>query len=178
MQKLDCCSYYADADISRITTIMNEITFRRCTADDIPALVAKRIEAIHTLAGPPEPGEEQPLKESLTRYFAEALPAQSYICWVASDKGRIVSIGGVAVRQHPGNFKNPEGKVGYVMSMYTDPAYRGRGISSQILIRLQETARSIGVRFFELHASNMGEPIYIKDGFKQHHEPTYRKTMA
>lgn len=156
---------------------MNKITFHRCTTDDIPALVEKRIEAIHTLVGPPEAGEDEPLRQALTAYYTHALQGQTYISWMAMDGDNIVSIGGIAIRQHPGNFKNPEGKVGYVMSMYTDPPYRRRGLSTQILDRLQETARSIGIRFFELHASNMGEPVYVKNGFKLHSEPTYRKMI-
>jgi ribosomal protein S18 acetylase RimI-like enzyme len=81
----------------------------------------------------------------------------------------------MAIWHLPGNFINYEGLKGYIMNMYTLPEYRRKGICTELLKRLVETGMVMGVRSFELHATKEGEPLYIKEGFKLHSEPTYRK---
>lgn len=81
----------------------------------------------------------------------------------------------MVVRQHPGSFKNASGRVGYLMNMYTRPAYRRRGICKQLLNLLTEDARLLGITAFELHATPDGEFVFKQEGFKLHGEPTYRK---
>jgi GNAT superfamily N-acetyltransferase len=79
------------------------------------------------------------------------------------------------IHQQPGNFRNPSGRKGHIMNMYTMPGYRNRCICTTILNKLQETAKEMGITCFELHATKLGEPVYVKNGFKMHGEPTYRK---
>ena len=86
-----------------------------------------------------------------------------------------VGIGSVHIRRVPGNFKNPSGVWGYLMNMYTLPEYRGRGICSRILTLLVDEGRQLGITAFELHATEQGRPVYEKNGFEIHHEPTLRK---
>jgi GNAT superfamily N-acetyltransferase len=115
------------------------------------------------------------LRAHLEVFFYRSVGDQSYISWLAKDGDTIVASGGMSLWQHPGNFINYEGRKGYIMNMYTMPEYRRRGICTDLLTRLVDTARSIGVHSFELHATKEGEPVYIKEGFKLHAEPTYRK---
>jgi GNAT superfamily N-acetyltransferase len=153
------------------------ITYHKATLDDIHQVVENRIEAAKVLTGPPKEGEEDILRSHLYEYLKHALPDQTYICWLAKDGEEIVGAGGMVIRLSPGNFKIPTGKAGYIMSMYTRDAYRNRGIAATILNKLQDSARELGVSYFELHASKLGEPVYVKNGFKMHHEPTYRKIV-
>lgn len=142
---------------------MNDIKYRRATIADIDQVIDSRVEAVTVLLGAPVDGEEQILRTELKQYLQYAMPAQQYICWVAKDGENIIGVGGLAVRQHPGNFKNPTGRVGYVMSMYVREQYRRKGIASTILENLIESGREIGIKVFELHASKLGEPVYIKN---------------
>jgi GNAT superfamily N-acetyltransferase len=61
--------------------------------------------------------------------------------------------------------------------MYTVPEFRRMGISSNILNRLVDTGKEMGITAFELHATEVGEHVYKKNGFLIHNEPTYRKFM-
>jgi len=108
-------------------------------------------------------------------YFKKAIPDENYICWLAKDGEYLAGAGGLVIRQQPGSFKNPTGITGYIMSMYTFPGYRGQGIAGTILNKLIATAKDMGIHSFELHATQEGEPVYIKNGFLLHNEPTYRK---
>ena len=74
---------------------------------------------------------------------------------------------GVAFYYHsvPSQF-NPHGKNAYITSMYVAEHYRRRGIATQILDRLVQTAKTRGYRIFFLQESAMGRPLYEKYGFR------------
>jgi GNAT superfamily N-acetyltransferase len=154
---------------------MDNITYHRATASDIQLLVDYRVEFLIDFMGPQTQEDIDGLRKELEQYFSHTLVDNSYICWYAKADDKIVGIGGMIIRQMPGNFKNPSGKKGYILNMYTIPEYRKRGIGSTILEKLQTTAKETGITSFELHATKQGEPVYVKNGFKIHNEPTYRK---
>ena len=91
---------------------------------------------------------------------------------------KIAGIGGMVLREQPGSLKNPTGKAGYIMKMYTFPSFRRLGICSDILKLLLEEAGRLDINAFELHVSEMGEFVYVQNGFKKHNEPTYRKFIV
>jgi GNAT superfamily N-acetyltransferase len=140
----------------------------------IPVLIDCRIQFLKDLPGPQTEAAEAVLRQSLRTYFRQALNNKTYICWIAQHNGEVAGIGGMAVRTNPGSFKNPSGKAGYIMNMYTVPSYRRNGICANILNRLVATGKDLGIQSFELHATKEGEPVYQQNGFKLHPEPTYR----
>lgn len=154
---------------------MNEINYYRATIADIDEVIEHRIQ-FHTEFWGPQPVE---LINELTRYLRiylqVALVDNSYIAWLAKCDDTLAGGGGVVMRESPGNFKNPSGKVGYLMNMYTIPEHRKKGICGTILNKLILSANEIGIYAFELHASKAGEPVYVKNGFEIHNEPTYRR---
>jgi predicted acetyltransferase len=154
---------------------MSEITYHRATLNDVGALIDSRVEFLCEFWG------EQPselLKEfraQLEEYFSSGIRSNVYISYIARHGSEIAGVGGMVIRHQPGSFRNPSGKVGYLMSMYTVPVFRKRGICTSILNALLNDAKKMGVIMFELHATKEGEPVYRKNGFAIHHEPTMRK---
>ena len=57
------------------------------------------------------------------------------------------------------------GKKAYIMNMYTNPAYRRRGIAAKTLDMLVKDAKNKGIKFISLEATDMGKPLYEKYGF-------------
>jgi GNAT superfamily N-acetyltransferase len=53
----------------------------------------------------------------------------------------------------------------YIMSMYTEPEARGRGLATRIVRELLRWCRARGFGGAFLHASDAGRPIYAKLGF-------------
>ena len=53
------------------------------------------------------------------------------------------------------------------MNMYTDPAYRRKGIATKTLDLLIAEAKSKGVTAISLEATEMGRPLYEKYGFEK-----------
>ena len=154
---------------------MGDIIYYKATAADVPVLVEYRIRFAVEVRGEQRPEEVNNLRLQLTGYFSEATVNDTCISFIAKNGNDVVGIGSVHIRQMPGNFKNPSGKWGYIMNMYTVPEFRKRGISSRILQKLISEGQKAGVTAFELHSTKSGEPVYLKNGFEFHSEPTLRK---
>ena len=55
----------------------------------------------------------------------------------------------------------------YLLSMFTEPAHRGRGHGARIVREAIRFARARGTHVMLLHASAFGEPMYIRLGFER-----------
>ena len=154
---------------------MNSIHYFQATEADIETMADTRIEFLVEFWGPQPHEHVTLLRQQLVNYFSHAIKDKLYVCWLAKIENTIAGVGGMSIREQPGTFKNPSGKVGYIMSMYTVPAHRRKGICTALLQRLMTTAKEMGISAFELHATKDGEPVYQKAGFRIHTEPTYRK---
>ncbi len=138
-------------------------------------LIDSRIDFLVDIHGPQDPQAEQTLRHELALFFEEEIAAGTYVAWLALDGAALAGTGGMKIYKRPGSFRIPSGTTAYIMNIYTPPAYRNKGIASEIMRRLTETGTALGVSFFELLATKAGEPIYEKQGFKKHSEPSYRK---
>lgn len=154
---------------------MDYILYSEATAADCKHLAKYRIAFLTELMGPQTDECVQTVTKELENYFSRAIDDKEYVGWLARHNGEIVGTGGMALRAQPGNFRNPTGRTGYIMNMYTVPAYRKQGICSALLAKLVDAGKAMGIDTFELHATTDGAPVYEKHGFVKHHEPTYRK---
>lgn len=157
---------------------MDAITYHLAanTPKDIDVLIDYRILFAKDLLGELSPEDEAAQRESLRQYFTKETGG-NYICWYAAINGEVAAIAGMVIRYGPGNMKNPSGTWGYIMNVYTMPQHRRKGLSGILLDMLTATGAERGITAFELHATQAGEPVYIKSGFKLHPEPTYRKFL-
>lgn len=55
----------------------------------------------------------------------------------------------------------------YLLSMYTEPAHRGRGYATRIVREAISWAKARGYDTMLLHASRFGERIYVEEGFRR-----------
>ncbi len=151
-----------------------KIEFFCATPADYKLITELRLEFSAELLGPQSVEKEALVRDSLENYFKAEI-GKNYISWYATVNDVPAAAGGLVIRVQPGNFKNPSGIWGYIMSVYTRPQFRRMGLSSGIMKRLVESGRERNTTAFELHATKMGEPVYINEGFEKFHEPTYRK---
>lgn len=154
---------------------MQQIEYRQATLNDIDLLVKSRIDFMKDYWGEVEKDKQEVLSKCLFDFFRTEIQGNTYITWFAFADGNFAGVGGMKVIKKPGSFRVPEGVTGYIMNMYTLPAYRKRGIATNILKLLEKTGADMGIRFFELHATDDGRPVYEKEGYKLHNEPTMRK---
>jgi GNAT superfamily N-acetyltransferase len=156
---------------------MKLFSFHRATLEDLSILIDMRVEFLSEFWGQQDSAIVLALRVGLKKYFHEALSNNTYISWYVKSGDAIAGIGGMAIIIKPGSFRVPDGKCGYIMSMYTRPEFRKKGIAAAILEKLVLSGKEEGIKFFELHATKDGEPVYEKGGFSLHTEPTYRKLV-
>jgi len=155
----------------------SNIQFIKASPNDVEALTALRIEFLEDYWGPQEEVLRNKLRTKLMGYFARTISDGTYVCYLAKNEKDWIGIGGMVIREQPGGFKIPNGKIAYIMNMYTRTAYRKQGVAKQILQLLMEEAKTQACEALELHATQEGEPVYQKAGFYLHPEPTYRKIL-
>lgn len=151
----------------------NSISYRTATVADIEMIIDSRIRFLLEVEGAQTDEAINSLRSRL-QLFLNAELGHTFYCWLAMCENNVAGMGCLTIRTQAGNFTIPSGKIGYIMSMFTHPSHRRKGISSTILKNLTATGNAQGVHFFELHATPLGEPVYIKNGFRKHDEPTYR----
>lgn len=144
---------------------------------DVELLTELRIEFLEEYWGRQEDALRQNLQDKLKAYFTHAVSEGSYISYMAKKEKEWIGIGGMVLREQPGGFKIPNGKIAYIMNMYTRPEYRKQGVAKHILQLLMNEAKTLSCEALELHATQEGEPVYQKAGFYLHPEPTYRKIL-
>ncbi len=155
----------------------SKIQFTKASPKDVELLTESRIEFLEEYWGQQEEDLRKSLRITLMDYFTRTLSDGTYVCYLAKNEKGWIGIGGMVLRQQPGGFKIPNGKIAYIMNMYTRPEYRKQGVAKHILQLLMDEAKTLGCEALELHATQEGEPVYQKAGFYLHPEPTYRKIL-
>lgn len=99
--------------------------------------------------------------------------------WIVKDNnGKIAGSGCVwlqSIQPRPGN---PLKVQPYLLSMYTEPVFRRRGVASLIVEEAIDWSRKNGYQRLLLHASETGKKVYRKYGFKRTWEMRLRLPAA
>jgi GNAT superfamily N-acetyltransferase len=141
---------------------------RRATPEDVELLVRLRYEMQHELEGDSHLGGVSPadIKENVRAYFARELKGGHFAGFFVENEGDVVATGCVVVYDVPPSPSNPSGAEGYIMNMYTVPAWRHHGLARRLLDKLIEHARAEGAGRVWLRASEQGKFVYQKYGFE------------
>lgn len=134
---------------------------RRANAADIPTLVETRLAQLA------EEGAEAScdLRPALADHYARHLADGSFSSWLAVCDGRVVATSSASVVEKPPYYGCPSGRIALVSGMYTEPAYRRRGIARDLLCRALDDARNQGCGVAQITASKVGVPLYQSLGF-------------
>ena len=150
----------------------HKINYRRANINDIEILVDYRIQFLNELYNHPENGETEILRNTLRQYFSEAIPSKNFIAWLAEYDGKIIGTSGMVVWRIPARYGGLEyGRLGYILNLYTIPEARRKGICTRLLNELIKEAKSLGLKYLHLHASQEGISIYRKAGFVEPDQP-------
>ena len=139
------------------------MTYRKLTAEDLDPFIRMRIAQLR------EEGarEELDLVPALKDYYRRHLKDGTFVSWLAVDGEKIVGTSGMSFVEKPPYVSCPNGRIGLLSSMYTDPAYRRRGIARELLGRVLEEARAYGCGSVQITASDMGVLLYSDFGFQK-----------
>jgi len=153
-------------------------SYRRAGVKDVETLVECRVRFLNELCDHPDDENAESLKKTLREYFSKAIPSGEFIAWLAEYEGKVVGTGGMVVWELPARYGGLEsGKAGYVLNMYTVPEARRKGVCTRLLNELLEEARSMGLKYLHLHASEDGKSIYKKAGFVEPEQTELKLNM-
>jgi GNAT superfamily N-acetyltransferase len=79
----------------------------------------------------------------------------------------LAAAGSAEIQQRLPGPANPSGRLGYIGTMATDPAWRRHGMARRVLSLLLDELDRLGVERVELHATPDGEPLYRSAGFAE-----------
>jgi GNAT superfamily N-acetyltransferase len=151
-------------------TTRSDILVRRATVADIPALAHHRVSMYRDI-GELTPSDETRLFEATTAYLRPALESGEYLAWIAVAPGapeRVVAGAGLIVRPmipRPGTSGGIEVREAQVVNVYTEAAWRRRGIAALVMQQLIDYTRANHLNRVSLHASDEGRPLYESLGF-------------
>lgn len=149
------------------------MTYRRTTVADLPVLVDHR----HRMWTEIGNRTEAEIAEHDGRYRRWARPrlrsGELVGCLAEAADGSVVASGLVWFRPDQPRPQIPTLISPYILSMYTAPDWRGKGIASRIVRTLVATCREEGYPSVTLHAAKHGRGIYGRLGFERTWEMRY-----
>jgi GNAT superfamily N-acetyltransferase len=145
---------------------------RVATAADAAILARQRADMFRDM-GRLDAATYGPLVSASAEYFARAIPTGEYVGWVATaDAATDTPIAGVGVqvrtmlpRPNEVGTALTVGSEGIVLNVYTELAWRRRGVAELLMRELLAWSRVRGLARLVLHASTEGRPLYEKLGF-------------
>ena len=138
-----------------------EIEYKKLTEAELPVFIDMRINQLREEGAK----EEIDLKPALRDYYERHMADGTFVSWLAMDGDRIIGTSGMSFVEKPPYFGCPTGKMGLLSSMFTDPAYRRKGIARELLDKVVKEARAYGCGTVQITASDMGVKLYAAYGF-------------
>jgi len=163
----------------------DRIIVRLATDGDAPVVARHRVAMFRDMGTlPAEQGP--PLERAAEAYFRRAIPAGSYVGWLATPEGKpaeVVAGAGIQIREAIPRLRLDRtavdpGPQGLIVNVYTEPAWRRRGLAERLMREVLRWTRERGIHNVVLHASVDGRPLYEKLGFRQTNEMRYEDFTA
>lgn len=149
------------------------VSIRQATENDIAIIVAQRRAMFEDM----QVGEPAVLDEMVRLYPAWLRPklaSGEYVGWFIVDDEHVVAGIGIWFMEWQPSPRDASPKRGYLLNVYTEQAYRGKGLAKQLVQKALDTCREEGALTVSLHASSAGEPIYRSFGFQTTNEMKLR----
>ena len=144
---------------------LQDMEFRKATAEDIDLLVRTRIEVLRAANGLADSADMSEVEKQSRAYYEKALADETHTALLVFDRDQFIGAGGISYYRVMPTYHNPTGRKGYIMNMYTRPEYRRKGIAFHTLDLLVQDARKKGITSVSLEATEAGRPLYEKYGF-------------
>jgi len=141
------------------------IVFDKATTDDIDELIRLRFLYMKEDFGSVSERDESLMRRQLPDYYRRKL-GKDLVAFVARDGNKLVAAAYLLIIEKPASVLLPHGLMGEVLSVYTEEAYRGKGVCSQLIRDLIDHGRKIGLDRIDLMATKDGYGVYKKQGFE------------
>ena len=147
------------------------LVIRRATVDDAAIVAQHRVAMFSDMGNVPTDQLASTLLELSTSALVAELGQESYVGWLAlNGTNQVVAGAGVHVKPQLPRISDDGTSVvtaslPLVVNVYTEPAWRHRGIARALMATLMQWATTQGFDRVVLHASDAGRPLYVSLGF-------------
>lgn len=149
------------------------IQYKRLTADELDTFIQMRIRQLREEGAKEDIDLGPALKDYYNRHMADG----TFVSWLAMDGNEVIATSGMSFVEKPPYFGCPNGRIGLLSSMFTEPAYRRKGIAKELLSRVIEEAKAYGCGTVQITASDMGVMLYADFGFTKNENFMQYKLM-
>ena len=147
-----------------------EVTIRVATTADLGTIVKHRRHMFRDEMGC-DAATLDAIEQNSSPYIERGLREGWYRGWLAEVIGVVAAGAGVIVYDWPsGPLDSTQTKRAYLLNVYTEAAFRRRGLARKLVEAAIEWTRAQGFSVLWLHASSHGRPLYESMGFEQTNE--------
>jgi GNAT superfamily N-acetyltransferase len=163
------------------------IQIRPATPEDAPVIARHRAGMFRDM-GQVTPEAYDALVVVAESRLRETLASGEYVAWLALAPEDDAVIGGAGAQRrlafpHPHRFEDgtvgvSEGRHAIVLNVYTEPAWRRRGVAEALMRQVIRWAESERLDRLVLHASDEGRPLYQRLGFAATNEMRFQGPLG
>ncbi|HLB10355.1 MAG TPA: GNAT family N-acetyltransferase [Gemmatimonadaceae bacterium] len=152
------------------TSHLDDIRVRRAVSEDAPIVARHRVSMFRDMGELTDP-LEGPLIDASTAFFRGTIESGEYVAWLAAPRREpdlVISGAGVLLRPmlpRPTPAGIVQGSEALIANVYTEPAWRRRGVAALLMRHILDFTRANGIHRVLLHASKEGRPLYESLGF-------------
>jgi predicted acetyltransferase len=141
------------------------IQYRRLTIKDIDIFIELRFAYLLSEFKSSN-FEKDEIEKNLKTYFNKYISTDNFIGIICESDTKTISVAYLHISERLPNPNFINGKIGTLMNVFTFPEYRNNGIATELIKIIIEEARKEDVKMIELSATEYGEKMYRKIGFK------------
>ena len=135
------------------------------------ALIADHRRAMFAAMGRAEESLLDQVRRASESWTARMIREGKYLGWITIDDRRPIASAGMLILDWPPHPFDPAGEVrAYLLNVFVEPDYRGRGLARGLLQQCIAEARRRNIGVISLHASAEGRPLYESLGFRGSNE--------
>lgn len=146
---------------------MSTIEYRFANVSDIEQLVELRVLMQLEVNNFPSESVSPEYLEKIRTYFIQSLKNGKYSSAIALAEKEIVGTAGACFYEKPPSISGGTGIVGYVTNVYTRKEYRGNGVGTNLMRKLNEHALEVKADKLHLGATSDGLQIYKAVGYQE-----------
>jgi ribosomal protein S18 acetylase RimI-like enzyme len=146
------------------------LTTRKAIVEDA-ALITRHRKAMFADMRDAEETVLDEMARNFEPWLRRMIAEEKYAGWITSDGEGAIASAGLLVLDWAPHFLDPGcGQRGYILNVFVEPKYRGRGIAKALTLECMAEAKRRGIGVVALHASKKGRPIYERLGFTTSNE--------
>ncbi|HXS78123.1 MAG TPA: GNAT family N-acetyltransferase [Terracidiphilus sp.] len=146
------------------------LTTRRATVKDSDLITRHRKAMFADMRDAVETVLEE-MGRNFEPWVRRMMAEEKYTGWITNDDERAVGSAGLLILDWAPHFLDPRcGQRGYILNVFVEPEYRGRGIAQALTLECMAEAKRHGIGVVALHASKKGRTVYERLGFETSNE--------